>query len=171
MPMNQAIRRNVVLLALQRLAPLFLLATLASSGTWAREPESAAAFLRRIYAPYVAGTAESPTDRLATSLFDPGLLQLVRRDEAAAHGEVGVLDHDPLCACQDYSPLSDVAINVPPQPRDRVTHATVSFRNGDPRVRIAFQLVRVGGRWRIHDIAEPDIPSLRRLLADGLAGR
>ena len=161
---------SITPLPLRRLARLVLLAALASSGAWARESERAYAFLRRIYAPYVAGTAESPTGRLAASLFDPGLLQLIRRDEALAGGEVGALDHDPLCACQDYTPLAGLAIDVRP-PRDGMTTAVVNFRNGDTRVRIALELVRVGGRWKIHDIAEPDIASLRRLLADSLAGR
>ena len=146
----------------------FLLIGLAFIGACAQEAGTPDDFLRNLYAPYAAGNAPSPIGPAAASLFDPGLLVLIQRDQQLANGEVGILDHDPICGCQDYDPLTMIAVSVEPPTGDRVV-ASVSFMNGTEPVMVGFQLVTVQGQWRIYDIEEANIPSLRALLETGIA--
>ena len=133
-----------------------------------QETRSAAGFLRALYAGYATGKAPSPTGRGAERLFAPPLLALIRAAEALAGGEVGALDHDPICACQDYQGLRIVTVSVE---ADQPTHAraTVSFINIGQPVTVRFVLTGGDGHCRIVDIEEPGVPSLRKMLADGIA--
>lgn len=146
---------------------LFLIG-LVSISACAQEAEAPDDFLRNLYAPYAAGNAPSPMGPAAASLFEPGLLALIQRDQQLANGEVGDVDHDPICSCQDYDPLTMIAVSVEPRTGDRVV-ASVSFMNGSEPVVVGFQLVTVSGQWRIYDIEEPSIPSLRALLEAAIA--
>ena len=141
---------------------------LACISACAQEAGSPEDFLRNLYAPYAMDNAPSPIGPVGASLFEPGLLALIQRDQQLANGEVGILDHDPICSCQDYDPLTMVTVSTEPRTGDRVA-ASVSFMNGAEPVMVGFQLVTVGGQWRIYDIQEADIPSLRALLEAGIA--
>jgi Protein of unknown function (DUF3828) len=132
------------------------------------QTDSVARFLRQLYAPYEKGRAPNPTGAMAASIFAPPLLALIRRDQALAHGEVGTLDYDPICSCQDYDPLKSLSISVA-APVDNSAQATVSFKSGSDSVAVKYDLVRIGGNWRIADIATKDVPSLRELLVKGNA--
>jgi hypothetical protein len=135
---------------------------------WA-QAESPEHFLRRLYAPYQKGRdAPNVTGRMAASIFAPPLLALIRRDQALAHGEVGTLDYDPICSCQDYDPLKSLSISVAP-PVDNAAQATVSFKTLGDTVIVRYDLVRIGDKWRIVDIETKDTPSLRELLVKGNA--
>lgn len=132
------------------------------------QAETPERFLHRVYAPYEKGHAPSPTGRIAPSIFAPPLLALIRRDEALAHGEVGTLDSDPICSCQDYDRLKSLTITAAAPVNDTVK-ATVSFKNFKDTVTVNYDLVRSGGNWRIADIATSEVPSLRDLLVRGNA--
>jgi hypothetical protein len=133
------------------------------------QTESPELFLHRLYTPYQKGRdAPSVTGRMATSIFAPLLLALIRRDQALAHGEVGTLDYDPICSCQDYDPLKSLSISVAP-PIDNAAHAIVWFMSGSDTVTVNYDLVRIGGNWRIADIMTKDVPSLKELLVKGNA--
>jgi len=131
----------------------------------AREPESAEAFLHRLYAPYVAGDMSvAPTGKAAPSIFDSHLTALIRTDQRNARGEVGALDGDPICDCQDFEPLKSLSIDVR---RIDETHATamVRFINGARAVSLNYRLSASRSGWRVTDIGSEDIPSLLAYLA------
>jgi len=143
-------------------------ATLASQG-WADDVESARHFLEQLYAKYsVPGKGPSPLGKDSAKLFAPELLALIREDQRRSKGEVGLLDHDPICSCQDFENLKVTEIQASPAGQNRAK-AKVSFVNGGNAVEVGFLLVRRSGRWRILDIQEPDVPSLRRYLKEGLS--
>jgi hypothetical protein len=132
--------------------------------------QSARAFLEGVYAKYADGdSGPSIFGRGAEDLFAPGLLRLIREDRRLAQGEVGLLDHDPICSCQDTEGLTLAAIQVTPTGQ-RQAKATAIFVNGGHPVRVGFTLVQVSGDWRIQDIEERGMPSLSRFLRNGLVG-
>ncbi len=148
---------------IQGVRRIALAALIASSGASAA-PASPVAFLESIYARYVPeGRPFNPLGIEAPRFFTPGLLALVRRDRIQARGEVGQLDGDPICACQDFGPLTGFHYTIGNQTPAR-TEVTAEFINQDKPTRVHFTLKPVSGGWRIDDIAEPGIPSLRRLL-------
>jgi hypothetical protein len=141
----------------------------AATGCQPADSHPAKTFLEQVYGKYRDG--ESGPDTLnkdAPQLFAPELLALVREDQQRAGGEAGVLDHDPVCACQDFGALKVTRINVVPGDAGRA-RADVDFKNAGKSVRVSFSLREDAGQWRIEDIEEPMIPSLRKFLADGLA--
>ena len=129
--------------------------------------EGPAAFLRHLYAPYVAGNTEfDSTGKAAPTIFDSRLTALIRKDRASAHGEVGALDGDPICDCQDFEPLKALSIKVTPLGPSRAK-AVVRFRNLDVSETLTYTLTRTGVGWRVTDIASPEMPSLIGLLTPG----
>ena len=147
-----------------------LLVTVATPAV-AQDLKSAEAFLRSLYSGYMSGQkTPSPTGRVANDLFAPPLLALIRADQALAAGEVGILDRDPICACQDYDTLEQLKIGLKPGGPARA-NGTVSFKNSGTATIVRFSLMEVNGNWRIGDISEPGITSMRRFLADGIASR
>ena len=75
------------------------------------------------------------------------LAGLIKADRALALGEVGVLDGP------------------------KRTKATVAFDNAGTKTTVRYRLEAVDGKWRIADISEPSLQSLRRVLATGIASR
>lgn len=163
---------NIVTLIRLMIAALLatLSPTLAAAPAQAK-PASAEAFLRRLYAPYIAG--DTKVDLLgapATTIFTPPLLRLIRQDQAVPDGEVGALNFDPFCNCQDFDRLTRFSVVVRPQGPGRAT-GTVRFVNQTTSETITFRLVRTGVRWRIADIGSKDMPSLVALLTSAFADR
>ncbi len=131
----------------------------------AREPAGAEAFLRRLYAPYVASNFHFvPTGKLAPTIFDAHLTALIRKDQADAHGEVGALDGDPICDCQDRQRFTALSIKVTPLGPDRA-RANVTFTNFDAPETLTYTLTKTRAGWRVSDIGEADMPSLVKLLS------
>ena len=151
--------------------PLLLaisLAALLVSHGWGEDGQSAREFLQQVYAKY-AGNGEGPQTlgKDAPKLFAPELLALIREDQRRSQGEVGLLDHDPICSCQDFEGLEVTAIKVTPGRAARAK-AEITFVNSGNAVRVGFELVRKSRHWRILDVIEAEIPSLRAYLANGL---
>jgi Protein of unknown function (DUF3828) len=145
------------------------IAFLLASPVWASGAQTAREFLEQAYGKYAAGGKGPDTlGKDAPELFAPELLTLIREDQRIAKGEIGLLDHDPICSCQDSDGLKITAVQVTPTGRNRAK-ANVAFVNGGHPVSVRLSLLRQTGRWRILDIKEPTIPSLRRYLKDGLA--
>lgn len=137
----------------------------------AATPAEAEAFLRRVYAPYVA--SENGGDwfhRRAPSVFAPALLKQIRADQKATEGEVDSIGVDPFCNCQDGGPLKRLAITISPDGPGRAL-GTVRFVNMTTPQAISFKLVSVGGQWRIADIGSKDVPSIVVLLRRAAADR
>lgn len=136
----------------------------------AEELASAQGFVRHLYAPYITGTAFTPLGPNAPSVFAPDLLHLIRQNQSQSDGEAGLLDHDPLCACQDYGRLTAFEIAIKPADTSHAD-ANVSFQNGSTTEALTLRLAQVDGQWRVADVKEPTIPSLRDFLSNGLTGQ
>jgi len=126
---------------------------------------SAQAFVERIYREYQVSKDVNNLGPAADTLYAPELLRLIRKDEEQAKGEVGVLDGDPICDCQDYE-ISDVHVSIGKGKPDGIP-AEVRFRNSGKEIHLTLSLVPAGKGWRIADIGSPSVPSLLKLLAQG----
>jgi hypothetical protein len=130
---------------------------------------AAKAFLTRLYASYRQKV--DPPDYLgakhAPAVFTPHLVELIRLDEKTAGGEVGILDSDPICACQDWVGLKLQNLTVSPAGPGKA-RADVVLNYSPDIVRLTFDLEDQGKGWRIADIHSQDTPSLVGLLEDGL---
>lgn len=128
----------------------------------AQAPETARHFVERVYAGY-RDPDFSPLKR-PERVFAPALVAAIREEARLSRGEVGFMDADPLCDCQD-----------PASMRPTVTEATrtgpaaarvrVALRFGDEIRRVALNLVRTAAGWRIADVSDADEPSLLADLA------
>ena len=149
---------------------LALVALLAIAGAaQAQSLANARGFVAGLYDAY----AHSDPDylgRQARRVFSPRLLALIRRDARDAHGEVGALDGDPICDCQDWGKTGIDRLDVTSQGVGRAT-AKVRFRNQGQATDLTLDLVSFGGRWRIDDIHTNDTPSLVRYLQTHSGGK
>ena len=127
------------------------------------------AFLAGVYAHYpVAGKAHpfDPAGPRASQVFDAPLVALIRRDQRNAKDEVGALDGDPLCDCQDDGGMTwKIAKLVPQGPDKAVAQVRLTFpETPKPRIDdLSVEVVKTPAGWRIHDISSRDTPSLRGL--------
>lgn len=132
-----------------------LLAALLAAAAPAETP---GAFLERLY----AGYRDPDHDPLARPerVFAPALVAAIREDWRLSSEEVGYMDADPLCQCQDATGLRAAIGDVRPSARDRATaKVRISFGGSDRRD-LRLKLVRTAAGWRILDIATADEPSL-----------
>jgi len=124
------------------------------------------AFLRATYRQYDIKSSTGPdfTGRNASSVFTPSLIQLIRRDQRQSRGEVGKLDGDPICDCQDPDGLKLTALQITAQtPRTAAAAVTLTFPPHEV-THLNISLVLLPAGWRIDDISSSDTPSLRKLL-------
>ncbi len=131
----------------------------------------ARAFIASLYAHYPAPKGApgfDPTGKAAARVFDPPMIALLRNnDRLTPPGDVGAIDSDVLCDCQDddglraiIGPIVAVGAN------DLIATVVLHFTKATPPEtrRLKLDLVQVAGRWRIHDIDDGDVPSLRAYL-------
>ena len=134
----------------------------------AQDAASAKAFLTALYASY-HGDGPDIFGKQASKVFSPRLRGLIRRDRELAHGEVGALDGDPVCNCQDFE-IKDVSVEATLK-GPGLAQATAKFRNfGKPEV-VRLDLVAGAGGWRIDNIHEDGTPDLAAYLAKHAGGR
>ncbi len=137
----------------------------------AQNMTSAERFLRILYDGYTKSRkVPDPIGKDPGRLFTPALAGLINADRALALGELGILDINPICACQDWAGLKVTKIEVAPDGPKRAK-ATVSLDNAGGQMTVHYRLEAVDGQWRIADIAERSIESLRQMLANGIARR
>ncbi len=98
----------------------------------------------------------------ARQVLAPGLLALVDADRKAAGGEVGALDFDPFCGCQDFD-VTAVRV-TPEQLGPGKAEISVAFRNFGKPGKTRLSLVKTSNGWRVSDIHTGDVPSLVALL-------
>jgi hypothetical protein len=65
-----------------------------------QDVESARSFVQQVYQDYVNPDWQHQEQRQA-KFYTPQLYRLILADRSAHPGEVGNLDFDPICACQD----------------------------------------------------------------------
>ena len=120
--------------------------------------DSPRAFVERLYAGY-RDPDYSPLAR-PERVFAPPLVAAIREDRRLSSGEVGYMDADPLCQCQDASGLRPKIGEVRQSTRSRATvHVLLDFGPSDRRD-LDLQLVRTAAGWRISDIVTAEEQSL-----------
>ena len=126
---------------------LFFLAALAHQLAAATSPRG---FIAQVYADY-RHPNYNPLDRLDRT-FAPELAAAIREDARLAKGEVGYLDGDPLCDCQDFLKVT-ATIRSLTQPIARKASARVRVALGvDQPHDLRLELTRTPTGWRIADV-------------------
>lgn len=125
------------------------------------------AFLAAIYKHY---EHEDPASRSFSSVdnpslyYDPDMVALLNENNRLYDGEQGAIEIDPICQCQDYQSIKTTIRVVNRDDASAKAVATLKMSWADvPPYTVTYRLVRVDGRWRIHDIAG-EYPSLRRVV-------
>lgn len=124
----------------------------------AAAPESPGAFLERLY----AGYRDPDYDPLARpeQVFAPPLAAAIREDWRLSREEVGYMDADPLCQCQDAAGLRAAIGEARPTGRGQAAARVRVTLAGPDRRDLRVKLVRTPAGWRIADIATAEEPSL-----------
>ena len=132
---------------------LFLLAAAA-----AQSAETPGRFLDSVYASYRQSDF-SPFVH-ANRYFAPRLLAAINEDSRLAHGEVGYLDGDPLCQCQDTSGMHARVASVKSLGSDRANAEVILDYPDNTPTWICLSLTLTKAGWRIADVAAHGEPSL-----------
>jgi len=121
-------------------------------------------FLERTYANY-RNPHFNPFDHL-DRYFAPQLIAAIREDARLAHGEVGYVDGDPICQCQDPDGLHAKVARVAQQgPVKAQAEVILDWTDSTAR-RVRFSLARTAAGWRIADVSSGDEPSFLRAIED-----
>lgn len=133
---------------------MMLLALLVAAAPVAETPK---AYMERVYASY-RQKHFSPFDH-PERYFAPKLLAAIKEDARLAKGEVGYVDGDPICQCQDTAGLHSKVVRVTAQgPAKALAEVILDFTDSTAR-RVRFSLVRTNAGWRIADVSSADEPS------------
>ncbi len=137
-------------------------------------PDAAAAkaFLDRVYGHYkssnLGGVTWSPLD---PKVFDADLVKLMAADTKALKGDLGVMDGDWLCDCQDWGSIAATVTVTSASPTE--AKAVAVFQDTQIKDATAnrntFDLVNTPDGWRIHDMGTTSDPSLRGALTKEIA--
>lgn len=148
------------------------LAPVAATGP---DADAAKAFLDGLYAHYRAssstGTTWGPMDANIKEVFDADTVALMAADEKALKGDLGEIDGDWICDCQDWGSIAATVTVTEASPTAAkavaVFHDT-QVSDDHPR-RDTFDLVKTPAGWRIHDMGTMSDPSLRGVLTKEIA--
>jgi len=136
---------------------------------------AAKAFLDGLYVHYktysATATTWAPMDANVKEVFDPEMVALLAADTKALKGELGGIDGDWLCDCQDWGSLvakvTVLSANATTAKATADIHDT-KVQDDHPR-HDTFDLVKTADGWRIHDMGTADQPSLRAVLTKEIA--
>jgi len=138
---------------------MMLLALLLAGATPAESPK---AYMERVYANYREKNF-NPLDHPGR-YFTPRLVAAMNEDAKLAHGEVGYVDGDPICQCQDPDGLHAKVLRVTQQGAVKaLADVIIDFIDSTAR-RVRFSLVRTNAGWRIADVSSTDEPSFLRAI-------
>ena len=120
------------------------------------------AFVRALYAPYVAG---GPKDETPAPGQDPVYSRMMNAtigaDFRIAKGEVTSLNYDLICGCQDQGDFTLDSVVVT-QGGPNAADAVVAFTNAGATTRQTLKLQREGGAWKVDDIVGADGRSVQQ---------
>lgn len=121
---------------------------------------SAEQFLRGLYAKYTHNGKPTPfVYPDAKDIADADMMALLKNDQVKSNGEVGAMDSDPVCRCQDWEAIKVTSLQVTMQGANAAA-ADVTISDSDDVQKIHYSLVWTKDGWRIHDIGAKDEPSL-----------
>ena len=128
----------------------------------AQPAETPRQFVTRAFAGYRSASF-NPLDK-PERWFAPRLSAAIRDDAKLAHGEVGYLDGDPVCQCQDTSGMHPAVTGVRAAGHGiAIVRVSIGWEGGKPTP-AQFTLTRTARGWRIADVSAADEPSLLRAL-------
>jgi hypothetical protein len=137
------------------------------------DADDAKAFLESLYAHYATSKDDTfqPFDGSAKDVLDPDTLALMKADAKALNGELGDIDGDWLCDCQDFTSIkATIAVQSATPTTAKATSDFKDVEDTSPKLRHdTFDLVKTPAGWRIHDMGTEDQPSLRKVLQDEIA--
>jgi hypothetical protein len=116
--------------------------------------QSPRGFIEDLYAQYRKDENFSPFTH-PEQWFDADLLAAIRESEALTpDDDVGAIDSDPLCNCQDASGMM-ARVDSVEQTSPGAATAKVDLWAGTPdERRIEVDLTASNGTWRVHDVIE-----------------
>jgi len=138
---------------------MMLLALLVATSAATQTPT---AFVQSLYASY-RDTSFSPFTH-PDRYFAPRLRAAINEDSRLAKGEVGYLDGDPICQCQDTDGLRARILRMRSLGRDSATADVLLDYTDSTARRIRLSLVHTKAGWRIADIYAGDEGSLLKAL-------
>jgi hypothetical protein len=121
-------------------------------------------FLESLYANYRVDGEGVPNQTVKEAdVYDPSLVVLMHANQqAAGDGEVGYLDGDPLCDCQDFD-IRAVKLDFKVVGKNQLV-ATVVFHNLDRDTTLRLALRFSSSGWRVSDVLSASGDSLRAAL-------
>lgn len=102
----------------------------------------------------------------AEKIFCPELLKLIQLDKKLAQGEVGYLEEDPLCQCQDDGGLIVKSIIIKELSCDTIAQVELNFPV--KLVKIHLKIKKINERWCIEDISSEGSASIYKFLFENL---
>lgn len=122
-------------------------------------------FVRALYAVHATPGARmgEPPAPGQDPIYDRMLNAMIGADAAQAAGEVGFLNYDPICDCQDSGSLTLDSVTVT-QSGPQAAEAAVVFTNAGETKRQTLKLVKEGPMWKISDVLAPGRPALTEQL-------
>ena len=138
---------------------MILLALAVAAAPLAETPK---AFVERVYASY-RDRDFSPFVH-AERYFSPRLNAAIKEDARLAKGEVGYLDGDPLCQCQDADGLRSKVLRIRLEGSATALAELLLDYPDSTATHVRLTLIRTNDGWRIGDVGASDEPSLLRAL-------
>lgn len=124
-------------------------------------------FVRALYAVHATPGAGmgAPLVPGQDPIYDRMLNAMIGEDARKAGGEVGALNHDPICGCQDSGDFTLDSVVVT-QSGPQAAEAAVVFTNLGETKRQTLKLVKEGGMWKVSDVLVPgERPLTEQLMA------
>jgi hypothetical protein len=153
-------KKSLVALA----AIVVLLATVSSHAQTTAQAET---FVRHIYSEYTTPSKHNSPDFLGKDMarvFSPSLVRIIRIElRKTPKGDVGKIDGDPICNCQDWENLSITKLDITKN-GDVTALASVTISNMDAQSSLKLSLLWTPQGWRIDDVSTADTPSYRKYL-------
>lgn len=135
----------------------FLLAAFSGPGGAMPPPDGPRAFVTRLYAAY-RDPDYSPLRR-PDRVFAPAFVAALKEDARLFRDEIGFIDADPICQCQDPGGMkAEVTAVARSGPAAAMVRVALRFGSADRRD-VGLKLVRTPAGWRVADIASADEPS------------
>ena len=137
---------------------------------YAAAAEGPEAFARAIFAQYVnGGPSELPPPPGQDPIFSRTMNALIGDDARAANGEVGTIEVDIFCQCQDQDGFVVNSMAVA-QSDENTAGVSVVFTNMGNQQTAMLELVREGGNWKVDDV-EMGMLSVKDMLMEAAEAR
>jgi hypothetical protein len=139
---------------------ILILASLATPAVGAAAPSEPRAFLRHVITYETSGRGGLRSRALLASLT-PRFREAIQKDTRGP--DIGVLDYDPICQCQDDDGLSMRVVTLEVKGSTAVAVVENTFFDSK-RWRVSFRLENGNHGWRLADVTTADCPSLLKML-------